>query len=130
MGPLTTEAVPLHVGANGAPRSKFAYPKLYNSHCALGLGVGLECELWNMGATCKDAAGGGIRCNSTYSIHTCKFLLLFMTPLNQADHKLDKNCNGQQMVPKWYVFVPNLRHNSNSNLIYDLSESDRHDTQV
>ena len=92
MGPLTTEAVPLHVGANGAPRSKFAYPKLYNSHCALGLGVGLECELWNMGATCKDAAGGGIRCNSTYSIHTCKFLLLFMTPLNQAGRKLHKNC--------------------------------------
>ena len=91
MGPLTTEVVPLHAGANGAPRSKFAYPKLYNSHCALGLGVGLECELWNMGATCKDAAGGGIRCNFIYSTHSCKFLLLFMTPLNQTGHKLSKN---------------------------------------
>ena len=27
MGPLTAEVVPLHVGANGAPRSKFAEPK-------------------------------------------------------------------------------------------------------
>ena len=91
MGPLTTEVVPLHVGANGAPRTKFAYPKLYKSHCALGLGVGLECELWNMGATCKGAAGGGIRCNFTYSTHTCKFLLLFVTPLNQAGLKLSKD---------------------------------------
>ena len=91
MGPLTTEVVPLHVGANGAPRSKFAYPKLYKSHCALGLGVGLECELWNMGATCKGATGGGIRWNFKYPTHTCKVLLLFMTPLNQAGHKLSKN---------------------------------------
>ena len=91
MGPLTAEVVPLHVGANGAPRSKFVYPKSYKSHCALGLGVGLECELWNMGATCKGATGGGIRYNFPYLTHTCKFLLLFVTPLNQAGHKLNKD---------------------------------------
>ena len=55
-----------------------------------------------MGATCKDATGGGIRRNFTYSTHICKFLLLFMTPLNQAGHKLSKNyklaADGTEMV--------------------------------
>ena len=43
------------------------------------------------GAEEPDATDGGIRCNLTYSTHSCKFLLLFMTPLNQAGHKLSKN---------------------------------------
>ena len=89
MGPLTTEAAPLHVGANGAPRSKFAYPKLYNSHCALGLGVGLECELWNMGATCKDAAGGGIRCNFVYFTHLQ--ILTSVCDMNAGAQKVDSS---------------------------------------